>query len=240
MAAAHSAIAAYLRERREAAALTRAELAQRAGLSAALIQKIEQGTRAPTSTALGAIFDVLRVPAQMRDHVLYLLRKDLTGTEPGCETPEPADLTFLHSLPYPACFQTIPGHELIAVNDAYRDVFPGLEPGSNIIMWMMLDPVARQVMPSWEREAGLMVYSFRVMAPGLVDPARIEEIVRVCRKAPEWERLWAAEVPPEDIPRAPVPLRSPGSETVRFMHVHLLKFELPRRPWWIYSLVPDE
>ncbi|GAB2568860.1 helix-turn-helix domain-containing protein [Nocardia heshunensis] len=231
-------IADYLRGRREAAGLTRAELSRRAGVSEALIQKIEQGTRQPTAVALGALFTVLEVPVQVREHVATLLQPQLASFGTDITPPEPYELDFLNDMPHPACYQTMPAVDLVAANDAYLRAFPGLVPGGVIIEWMLLDPRAREVMADWERDAHFMVYGFRYMAPAIHSPERIAEIVERCSAAPEWERFYSTEVGPSDLGPRPTRVRSPETGEWVNYHIQVFKFELPQRPWWIYSLVP--
>lgn len=239
MADAHLAIAGYLREAREAAGLTRAELAKRAGVSEALIQKLEQGTRPPTATALGALFEALDVPVQYRDHAAKVLQPELTRLVNNEGTPDPAELAFLESLPYPACYQTMPTMDVVAANKAYRQAFPGLDPGTNVMAWMMLDPRAKESIEDWEREAHLIVYAFRHTAPGLIPAEQIEQITRLfSEQSPDWDRLWSADIRPADLPRRPIGVRSPETGEWITMSIHLFRFEMPRRHWCMYSLVP--
>ncbi|MFI6869420.1 helix-turn-helix domain-containing protein [Nocardia sp. NPDC050406] len=232
------AIAGYLRERREAARLTRAELARKAGVSEALIQKLEQGTRAPTAAALGALFEALDVPSTYREYAAIVLQPELATTANSGLVPSQVELDFLNSLPNPACYQTVPALDLVAANEAYTRAFPGLVPGVNIIAWMLLDPRARQVIEGWERETHLIVQSFRHMAPGITEPERIAEITRICEQSPDWQRFWSTDIPPADIPWRPVRIRPLEGGEWMPMHVQLLRCELPQRGWWVYSLVP--
>ncbi|GAB0101569.1 hypothetical protein JMUB6875_05330 [Nocardia sp. JMUB6875] len=233
-----SEIADYLRGRREAAGLTRAELSKRAGVSEALIQKIEQGTRPPTATALGALFTALEVPVQVREHAATLLQPELASFGTEITPPEPYELDFLRSLPYPACYQTMPAVDLVAANDAYLKAFPGLEPGGVILEWMMLDPRAREVMADWESDAHLMAYGFRYLASAIHSPEKIQAIIARCSAAPEWDRFWNTEVAADTIQRRVTRVLSPDTGELISYHIQVFKFELPQRPWWIYSLVP--
>ncbi|WP_194852956.1 helix-turn-helix domain-containing protein [Nocardia sp. SYP-A9097] len=228
--------------RRESAGLTRAELARRAGVSEALIQKVEQGTRQATPTALGALFQTLEVPVQYIGHVTSVLLPELAGLVTEGGYPERLELDFLNSLPYPAGYQTMPAMDLLAANDAYRKAFPGLDPGTNIIAWMLLDPIARYVMRDWEREAHMMVYMFRHASPGVTAPERIEEITRLCSKSPDWQRFWDTEIPPNDIHRRPTQFLSPETGDWITMQMQVFRCEMPHRPWYMYTLtpVPDE
>ncbi|MFE3190839.1 helix-turn-helix domain-containing protein [Nocardia sp. NPDC059240] len=236
----HTTIAGYLRERREAARLTRAELAHKANVSEALIQKLEQGTRPPTSTALGALFRALDIPAVYREYAATVLQPELTTVTGGDSGPSPGELAFLASLPHPACYQTAPAQDLIAANTAYLQAFPGLEPGANIMAWMLLDPRARQVVEDWNREAHIMVQAFRYMAPGLTPPERIDQITHQCAQSPDWQRLWSTDIDPTRMDWRPVRIRPIDGSKWTSMHVQLLRCEQPRREWYVYSMVPLE
>ncbi|MEC3919812.1 helix-turn-helix domain-containing protein [Nocardia sp. CDC160] len=233
-----SGIADYLRVRREAAGLTRSELSRRAGVSEALIQKIEQGTRQPTSNALGALFTALDVPVQVREHAATLLQPELASFGTEITPPEPYELDFLRGLPHPACYQTMPAVDLVAANDAYLRAFPGLEPGDVILEWMLLDPRAREVMADWERDAHLMVYGFRYLAPAIHAPEKVRAIIERCSAAPEWNRFWNTDIPSDEIEGRRTRVHSPDTGELVTYHIQVFKFELPQRPWWIYSLVP--
>lgn len=233
----HMAIAGYLRERREAAHLSRTELARRAGVSAGLLQKLEQGTRPPTSATLGALFDVLSVPSVYRDYAAMVMLPEMTPVA-DAGRPSPAELEFLHSLPHPACYYFAPAMDLIAANAAYTHAFPGQGPGTNIIAWALLDPRARVVLEDWEREAHFMVQAFRHMAPGITPTERIEDIKRICAVSPDWHRFWATEIPPAEYTPRPVRIRPLDRPDWTPMHVQVLRCEQPRRGWRLYSMVP--
>ncbi|MET8654498.1 helix-turn-helix domain-containing protein [Nocardia aurea] len=235
-------IADYLRERREAAGLTRANLSRRAGLSVGLIQKIEQGSRPATLDALAPLFEVLEVPPPMRDHIigLSLPPRMNSSLSSDADAVNPADLAVLNGFTYPACFQSQPTFDMLAVNQAWTRWFPGLEPGVNIIEWSMLDPTARRILPQWRRQTHLLVYVLRMMGPGLVPDERIEQIARACAAAPEWEELWSTEVAPQDIPRPTILINDPDTGRIREMYTSSLKFDFPRRHWWMYTLAPAD
>lgn len=233
-------IADYLRERREAAGLTRADLGRRTGLSIGLIQKIEQGSRTVTFDALAPLFDVLEVPPPMRDHIIGLTLPPRMNSARISEADmvTPADLAVLDGYRHPACFQSQPTFDILAVNRAWTQWFPGLVPGTNVIEWSMLDPAARRVLPQWRRQTHLLVYALRMMGPGLVPDERIAEIARTCAAAPEWDELWSTEVAPQDIPRPTLLVAVPDTGEIHEMYTSSLKFDFPRRHWWMYTLAP--
>ncbi|MFI1918593.1 helix-turn-helix domain-containing protein [Nocardia sp. NPDC020380] len=237
MSGVHQGIADYLRGRREAVGLTRAELSRLAGISEALIQKIEQGTRSPTATALSALCDALGVSPQFRDHAAGLLQP-APVLEFHDGLPDSTELDFLRSMPFPACFHTPPAVDVLAANDAYMRWFPGIVPGANIVEWMMTNPAAREVTAEWEREAHLIVYGFRYMAPAFLAPERIEEIIRACAAAPDWERFWSTDIVPVENPRRPIRMKSPDTGEWVAMSSQILRFEFPRRAWWMHTMNP--
>ncbi|NNH70837.1 helix-turn-helix transcriptional regulator [Nocardia uniformis] len=238
MSGPHMAIAGYLRERREAERMTRTELATRAGISEGLIQKLEQGIRPPTPTALNILFEALGVPPVFRDYAAIVLQPELTTISDAGLVPSRAELVFLESVPHPACYVTTPAQDIVATNTAYARAFPGQEPGTNIIAWMLLDPRARVAVDDWEREAHVMVQAFRHMAPGITAPERIAEIIRLVERSPDWHRLWSTDIPPADMVPRPLRIRPVDDGAWTAMHAHLLRCALPRRDWRMFCLVP--
>jgi hypothetical protein len=132
----------------------------------------------------------------------------------------------------------MPAVDVVAANDAYLRTFPGLQAGDNILEWQLLNPVAREVIEEWERETHFLVYGFRHLANGLIPPERHARIVRACSASPDWERLWSTDIPPADLPRRPGRLKSPETGEWITVSVQIFRFELPRRPWWLYTLTP--
>ncbi|MFE3729550.1 hypothetical protein [Nocardia sp. NPDC059154] len=99
-------------------------------------------------------------------------------------------------------------------------------------------PRSCRVIDDWEHEAHFMVYGFRYTASATHAPERLAAIVDRFSAAPEWDRFWSTEVPPEKVARRPVRVRSPETGEWVSYRMQIFKFELPQRPWWIYSLVP--
>ncbi|MFC8380846.1 helix-turn-helix domain-containing protein [Nocardia sp. NPDC056952] len=234
----NASISRYLRERRESSGLTRAALGEAAGISPALIQKIEQGTRTPTLEALTALFDALDVPEVFRDHLVSLSVAHRYDSPPSLV--RPADQVLIDGITHPASLQLHPVYEVLATNAAWRLVFPGLETGASMLEWMLLDPRARTAMVDWEQQVHMCVYGFRVMGPGLAARARIAEIVDTCAQAPEWEKFWTTEPPVALGPDGPVvQLRDPRTGAPMSMAVHSLGAALvPRRDWSLVVYSP--
>ncbi|MFD3702783.1 helix-turn-helix domain-containing protein [Nocardia sp. NPDC058658] len=231
-------ISRYLRERRESSGLTRAALGERAGISPALIQKIEQGTRTPTLEALTALTAALDVPEIFRDHLISLSVAHRYDSTPSMV--RPADQVLIDAITHPASLQLHPVFEVLATNAAWRLLFPGLEAGVSMLEWMLLDPRAKTALVDWEQQVHLCVYSFRVMGPGLATQAQIAEIVETCSRAPEWSKLWTTEPSLTHGPDGPVVhLRDPGTGATIPMTVHSLGASLvPRRDWSLVVYSP--
>jgi transcriptional regulator with XRE-family HTH domain len=237
----HPPIARYLRERRESAGLTRAALSAAAGISPGLIQKIEQGTRTPTIEALNAMFDVLEVPALFRDHLVSLSLADRYDSAP----PDPADqvpitdLVLLNAIPYPASLQVYSTFDIVAANAAWERIFPGLTAGTTLLEWMLLDPRAREAMLDWHTQVHLCVYGFRVMSPGVVPQARIDQLVGACSQAPEWAEFWTTEPhAPTHLDRPVQRFKDPETGQPITMIMHALEYTIPRREWSLVVFCP--
>ncbi|MEV6359627.1 helix-turn-helix domain-containing protein [Nocardia asteroides] len=237
----HAPIARYLRERRETAGLTRAALGAAAGVSPALIQKIEQGTRSPTLEALTALCHALGVPDLIRDHLVSLSLSNRFDKPAAVDTAavSATDQLLLDSFAYPASMQVFPTFDVVATNAHWDRQFPGLTPGTTLLEWMLLEPVARSVVIDWERQIHTSVYSFRVTSPGVVARARIDELVASCARAPEWARLWSTEPPPPyGIENPELVVRHVDTGAPTALAMHNLAFTLPSRSWSLVVMVP--
>ncbi|MFD4429026.1 helix-turn-helix domain-containing protein [Nocardia sp. NPDC058497] len=236
----HAPIARFLRERRESAGLTRAALGALAGVSPALIQKIEQGTRAPTLEALTALCDGLAIPDPFRDHLVSLSLSHRYDKPAPVEAAVPAtERKLLDSITHPASLQVFPTFDILAINAAWARQFPGLAPGMTLLEWMLLDPAARSVVMEWERQVHASVFSFRMTSPGLVPQTRIDEIVTSCSRAQEWNRLWTTEPqPPYGIDDPELLVRDIDTGEPTPLALHNLDFTMPRRTWSLVVLVP--
>ncbi|MFE6919571.1 helix-turn-helix domain-containing protein [Nocardia sp. NPDC057663] len=237
-------IARYLRERRESAGLTRAALSAAAGISPALIQKIEQGTRTPTLEALTSLFDALEVPDLFRDHLVSLSLADRYDSPPpdiAGDVPA-ADLVLLNAMPYPASLQIYSTFDIVAANAAWERFFPGLVAGTTLLEWMLLDPRSRTAMLDWKTQVHLCVYGFRVMSPGVAPQRRIDELVAACSQAAEWTEFWTTEPhAPTHLDRPVQRFRHPDTGAPITMIMHALDYTIPRREWSlvVFSPVPD-
>ncbi|MFE3794108.1 helix-turn-helix domain-containing protein [Nocardia tengchongensis] len=228
----------YIRQRREDAWLTRTELAKKANLSVSLIEKIELGTRQPTLHALQILFDHLDVAPMYRRHILDLSLPGLLGP-PMPSTPrqpEADDLAVLAGLTTPASFYTLPTFTIVAANAAHQALFPGLTAGTAFPEWLLLNPLAREMIVDWRVQARRCLHSIRQLSPNIATDPRVSAMVSACSHAPEWDELWNGR-----------PVRNAGPELVirdtagrrsRQFRVGIYSPEYPQRAWWLCQLIP--
>lgn len=79
---------------------------------------------------------------------------------------------------------------IVSNNDEYRRTFPGITVGSNLLEWIVLNPLARDVMVEWDLETRLLGNSMRQSAR---DPRNNEArtIIRKClEESPEFASIW--------------------------------------------------
>ncbi|APA94847.1 helix-turn-helix domain-containing protein [Nocardia seriolae] len=227
----------YIRQRREDAWLTRTELAKKANLSVSLIEKIELGTRPPTLHSLQILFDHLDVAPMFRRHILDLSLPGLFGPPPTAPSaPDADDLADLAVLDHPASFYTLPALTIAAANAAHRRTFPGLVPGTSFLEWIFLEPIAREVIVEWRKEARRCIHTVRQLSPGLAKDQGLGTTIRACSEATEWEELWNSK-PRSDFD-SDLLVRDPIDRQVRSLRVRLYSPEYPQRAWWLRRLVP--
>ncbi|MFC4374102.1 helix-turn-helix domain-containing protein [Nocardia halotolerans] len=231
-----TALSVYLRERRMAAGLARAELAMRAQLAPLLVTQIEAGTLVPNPPMLQRLFDSLDVPLWYRKHILVFgLPAVETGAAPANPTAE--DLADLASLTHPACYQRFPTMDILAANTEYQRMFPGSGAGVNLLEWMFLNPAAKKAYIDWTTEAQLLVHAFRMLAP-FAPAQRVNAITAACAVSADWDAVWASEIRSEDIARRQVRVRERSTGLERRMLLRVYDPAFPTRPWWLYRLVP--
>ncbi|QLY32751.1 hypothetical protein [Nocardia huaxiensis] len=151
--------------------------------------------------------------------------------------PPSPDLALLHSFPHPACLHD-DAFDVFDANLPFQQAFPGAGPGANLLTAMMMDPVARLRLDDWESEALRLISAFRT-AENATTPERYAEIVGLCQRVPDWERLWHTEAEPADYSERVLTFREPESpDEHSAYYVRLFTFESPQRPWRLLTLIP--
>ncbi|GAB0103401.1 hypothetical protein JMUB6875_23740 [Nocardia sp. JMUB6875] len=227
----------YIRQRREDAWLTRTELAKKANLSVSLIEKIELGTRPPTLHSLQILFDQLDVSPMHRRHILDLGLPGLFGPPPTAATPGTDDLADLAALTDPASFYTLPIFTIVAANAAHQRAFPGLGPGMSFVEWLFLEPLAREVLVEWRKEASRCLHSIRQLAPNIATDTPVSNLVRRCRTAVEWDELWNSK--PLYNFDDHILVHDLTDRKIRSLRIRIYSPEYPQRAWWLCRLIPE-
>ncbi|MFJ4656147.1 helix-turn-helix domain-containing protein [Nocardia sp. NPDC088792] len=228
----------YIRQRRQDALLTRTELAHLANISVSLLEKIELGTRPTTLPTLQALLDQLGVPSMQRKYILDSSLAGVYGTSPNTSAnPTAIDLADLESLPHPAGFYLLPTFTIAAANTAHRTTFPGLDSGTNLVEWMLLNPVARKILPEWDKEIHRLVHSIRMLTPHIDSDEQVAKALQPCRQAPEWDDLWHNTPPTRSADGTRILVRDIVAQQTRPMDVRIYSPEIPNRRWWLCRLI---
>lgn len=164
-----------------------------------------------------------------------------SATDNHSQAPHPSahDLSDLQSLTHPAVYQLPATLDILASNTAFQRWFPGTQPGSSMLEWMMLEPAARWTFPEWTTDARRLVTMFRTLSRDFADEKRVADIVAKCASAPEWDEMWSTPAAVTESPGAePVVVRDPITRRTRTMLLRIYAPELPARPWRLCRLVP--
>lgn len=189
----------YMRYRRETLGITQEETAKRMFVSLSLYRKLESGERVLTAERLSDWCAVMDAPSWMLEKMVSLTMPKIVTVARGVWPPvlRREDLDHLQALPYPAFYHRFPEYEVLAANSAATAAFPWLAPapeGSerpvNVIEQMMTVSEARESLVNWDTVAHRLLFTLRVLAPGVVAPERLTQIIRTCRANPEFERMW--------------------------------------------------
>ncbi len=180
--------------RRRTPGLRREELATLVGISTTWNTFLEQGRDVRASNqVLAAIAVALRLDGPEREHLMAL----------GAEAPLPADDREyvdpeVAAVPLlvgenPA-YVTGSSYDLLAWNDAASRLFRGATGAArpNLVRWVLLDPVAREVLVDWEAVAQGLLARLRANAgkrPGAPRFRRLEEELRA--GSAEADAWWA-------------------------------------------------
>ncbi|MBF6085121.1 helix-turn-helix domain-containing protein [Nocardia cyriacigeorgica] len=232
-------LADYVRERRKFLRLRQTDVAKIADVSVQVVRNLEQGRRPSTDAMLEAIFNALEVPVWFQQHIMHLSHPRMVASRLSADPawPTRADLADLAAFSGPASYVQLPAFDLIAVNQYHRELFPGLEPGANALEWMLLDPAATDALgDDWYRSAHQMVQAFRQMAVGVVPEKRRLTLIDSFSQSPHWEDMWSTAIP---FGQDRVRVMNPKIGQRQSFYVRLASTEMPRRPWWIYRLVPE-
>lgn len=186
-------------QRRRTRGLRREEVALLASISATYYTYLEQGREVrPSREVLDSLARALKLDAGERAHLHELVHRtppprDREASVTSALAPGLAALVDRLD-PFPTY---VKDHrwEVLAANRGARALFgewsaPAGKP-RNMLLWMLLDPAAREVFPDWEDEARAMVARFRMAtARRPRDSETLELVELLSRDAPEFARWW--------------------------------------------------
>ncbi|MEV0464167.1 helix-turn-helix transcriptional regulator [Nocardia tengchongensis] len=189
-------LAAFVKRLRLRRAWTQREFAQHAHLGIGTVQKLEQGDKVSVGDrALSALADAVCDNEHEREHLRAL------GGRPGFALGGAASAADMSALldqltSIPAAWVVDWG--VVAANDRYRRLMPGIAEAPSIAHWLFGDPRSRMTLPDWQTEAAYMVGILRhyyVAAPSVGatdDTAVTARIVReLAARHPDFRRFWA-------------------------------------------------
>ncbi|MFH9870673.1 helix-turn-helix transcriptional regulator [Streptomyces lydicus] len=226
--------------RRRTPGLRREELALLAGISATWYTYLEQGRDIRVSEqVLDALATALRLDRHERGHLLQL-----AGHAPAADAAEPAPLA-AEVAAVPLLLQPNPAYiidgtyDVLSHNRAAEEFFPRLTAAAdrpaNLVRWVFLEPVAREVLVDWEPEARGLLARLRTLAgrhPG--DPRCTRLIEELTAGSPEVRAWW----PQYDVQvrrGGRKRLRRPGRGAIDIAYTAFHLAEQPDRTLVVYS-----
>ena len=194
-------LAAFLRSRRTAASaqraglpgrvLSRADLAARACISLPYLTRLEQGrSRHPSAQVVDSLGRALGLDQHEHNH----LRRSAGLAPSGC-APAPDALgrgirEAVRAVAAPA-FVLNSRHDVLAANEAARDLHAGYQPGTNLLRFLFLDPRAPGRLRDWESVACFAVGRFRCETIAQRHDPRVRALVHdLRRRSLEFRELW--------------------------------------------------
>jgi transcriptional regulator with XRE-family HTH domain len=205
--------------RRRVAGLRREEVALLAGISQEYYLRLEQGRdRRPSVQVLEALATVLQLDAEGTQYLTELVRE-----RPRRRSPKPAEKVpvgiqmLLASINMPA-FVVNRYRDVLASNALAEALSPHFAAGTNRLIALFTDPVAREYHPDWEHNTASVVAQLRAEVGGDTDDARFQSLVgELSLKSDRFRQLWA---------RHDVRLGASATSTVR--HPSVGELELQR------------
>lgn len=181
--------------RRRTPGLRREELAQLAGVSATWLTWIEQGRDVSVSAAaLGRLARVLRFTPAERAYLFDLAdRRDPEAPATSAEMPPALD-AIVATIASPA-YVLDRDWNALAWNLAAARLFAGWLDGDerNLLRYVFLDPVARQLIADWETRALRLAAEFRAdYSRHLAAPATRTLVDALRAESPFFEKAWQA------------------------------------------------
>ncbi|WP_406234988.1 helix-turn-helix domain-containing protein [Nocardia sp. NBC_01009] len=236
-----SLFARMFRNEREASGLTRKDAAEKLNMSKQLIYLLERKAHPPSPETLQTFFRAFKVPRWRQAKFLAVAHPQYLNQMDWELSPIPTrtDQLGLDRMSDPACFHD-PGFDLYAANQRFLDVFPGIPSPTptgdvrpNLLVWVVTDPRAKEVIQNWRQRAGVMVDAFLTVAPDRVPQSRIDEIIAACRAAPgsEFDEMSKVKSSDADIFDQTIILMNPDTGEWERRTITAKTFKYPPKAW---------
>lgn len=179
--------------RRRTSGLRREELAQLSRISTTWYTWIEQGREVSVSpAALSRLAQALLLTPAARDYLFNLANVKDPNKQP--ETlPLGAQVTA--ALQYMDCpaYLLDGGWNVLAWNAQAQALFRGWlgeDPQPNLLRFMFVNPLAKQLVVDWPERARRVVAEFRAESSHYSHDMMRERVMQLCRDSREFERWW--------------------------------------------------
>ncbi|MEY9928959.1 transcriptional regulator with XRE-family HTH domain [Catenulispora sp. GP43] len=183
--------------RRRTPGLRREELALLAGISATWLTYLEQGRDVrPSAQVLDALARALHMTSAEQEH-MHRLAAEGAASDQGVPDPDAFEQAAPEVAGVPALLGANPAYvtglcyDVLALNDAAAELFEGMKPDGNVVLWMFTEPAAREVLFDWEPEARHILARLRAIAGRHPDHPRVTRLVADLTEAsPEMRQWW--------------------------------------------------
>lgn len=195
----------HLRKHGQAAqrrgALSRMDLASRAGTAFSYLTKLEQGAaQHPSSEVVDHLADALEATDLERRHLHDLVTFDRESRLPPIEVDAQADVTdemrtyVDHIVPNLAGLVD-EAWNLLYGNAEYKRIYRHLaDPDvANVLVWFFHVPEARAIMVDWETEARLTVAWLRALMVRRPRISLFATLLERLSSSPDFERMWSTQ-----------------------------------------------
>ncbi|UGT41236.1 helix-turn-helix transcriptional regulator [Nocardia yamanashiensis] len=231
-----------LRRLRDERNVSREKLAMSIGVSVSYVARLESGARSnPGPDVLRVVIDrldrIAPISAVRRRHLHELAGVPLSRTAPAVAelraeiTPDMRAL-LAAAEPNPACYYDIRYH-VLAGNETFFEVMPGLARDGNIARWYFADPIAKQALAEWDYEASMMAAGLRLTIGRSDSPESFTELLTELYDFPEFRGKWEDESF-YDRNRRPILYRDPDTGERIAAEVHGFVHESAAHPGWIW------
>nr|WP_169815408.1 helix-turn-helix transcriptional regulator [Nocardia yamanashiensis] len=233
-----------LRRLRDARGISREKLAMAMGVSASYVTRLERGGRnRPTAEVVQVLIRELHaiepVSDEHRRHLYELAELPLPNLPTVAELRAGITGDMLRLLraaePSPAMYFDC-RYNVLAYNDSYAAVTPGIGEIGNVLHWYFAAPEARTALPEWDYEAANLVAGFRAMIAITGNPEIHRELLAEMSVYPEFRAHWDTGMVFERAAR-PMYLRESGTGKPFPAEVNSFIHESAAHPGWIWFLI---